>query len=145
MKGKRKKYDLAYTRTAVQLEQKMKVKKSMEALREETEKGQDASEQSITGLEARVNLLAKRIEEINAEVLNRAYPVGSIYLSYGQNSPEAFLGGRWERVGVGLLRSCLPDETIGDGGTVNSGESGAAYTYINISAWRRVPGEEVTQ
>ncbi len=73
-------------------------------------------------------------------LLNAVYPIGSVYLSYGQVSPEELLGGSWERVGEGLLRSCLPEESVGQGGIVAIAEpeTGIGVSYINITAWYRV-------
>lgn len=48
----------------------------------------------------------------NDGLLNKIYPVGSIYMSTNDISPEDFLGGIWERWGQGRVPVCVnPDDT----------------------------------
>lgn len=46
----------------------------------------------------------------------RAWPVNSIYISYGQVSPADLFGGTWERIQEAFLWGCGEEDTIGETG-----------------------------
>lgn len=52
--------------------------------------------------------------------LNAIYPVGSIYISTNNNSPQNFLGGTWERIEGRFL--------LGAGSGYNAGSTGGEAT-----------------
>lgn len=47
--------------------------------------------------------------------LNKIFPVGAVYITYGNNNPGNFLGGTWERFGQG--RTLVGEGTGNDGST----------------------------
>ena len=42
--------------------------------------------------------LVSQIENVSDSILNKVYPVGSVYISFNNNSPANFIGGTWERL-----------------------------------------------
>lgn len=51
-------------------------------------------------------------------ILNKVYPVGSVYISWQNVSPASFLGGSWAQLSDGYW---LRASTSGGGGTVSAG------------------------
>ena len=49
------------------------------------------------------------------ELLNKIYPIGSIYISVNQTSPASFIGGTWEALSEGF--TLFTTTTAGQGGT----------------------------
>lgn len=47
--------------------------------------------------------------------LNKIFPIGAVYITYGNNNPGNFLGGTWERFGQG--RTLVGEGTGNDGST----------------------------
>ena len=65
-----------------------------------------------------------RIDETYArkdKLLNTIYPVGSIYMSVSDNSPQNFLGGTWVRIEGQFL--------LGAGSGYNAGSTGGEATH----------------
>ena len=65
-------------------------------------------------------------------ILNKIYPIGSIYMSIESASPASFLGGTWEQIlGKFLLASddVLTDGTITTAGSYHIGDSGGEATH----------------
>lgn len=54
----------------------------------------------------------------NAKLLNKIYPIGSIYISVNQTSPASFIGGTWQALDEG--RTLWTTTTAGQGGTTVS-------------------------
>ena len=48
-------------------------------------------------------------------ILDYIYPVGSIYMSWNNNSPANFIGGTWERLKGGYLYGCVDSTGTGNG------------------------------
>ena len=48
-------------------------------------------------------------------ILDYIYPVGSIYMSWNNNSPANFIGGTWERLKGGYLYGCVDSTETGNG------------------------------
>ena len=42
--------------------------------------------------------LEDQIDNLSDGILNKVYPVGSVYISFNNNSPANFIGGTWERI-----------------------------------------------
>lgn len=61
-------------------------------------------EEGLDSTKTNVNTLAEAFELLNttklakSELLNAAYPVGSIYISVSETSPNTLFGGTWERL-----------------------------------------------
>ena len=55
------------------------------------------------------------------DLLNAIYPVGSIYISTNNNSPQSFLGGIWVRIEGRFL--------LGAGSGYNAGSTGGEATH----------------
>lgn len=51
----------------------------------------------------------------DSDLLNKIYPVGSVYITYNNNNPGNFLGGTWEQFGQG--RTLIGQGTGNDGST----------------------------
>ena len=64
-------------------------------------------------------------QEVNngSDVLNRVYPVGSIYLSLNSTNPSELFGGTWEQFAQG--RTLIGVGELNDGSTLKSFEVGA--------------------
>lgn len=58
---------------------------------------------------------------VACNLLDSIYPVGSIYMSVSDNSPQNFLGGNWERINGRFL--------LGAGDGYNAGDTGGAATH----------------
>ena len=58
--------------------------------------------------------LNEKIEAVSNGILNRVYPVGSVYISLNNNSPANFIGGTWERLISTFLYAAISD--IGQSG-----------------------------
>lgn len=92
------------------------------------------------------NLIATLRNEITG-VLQKAYPVNSIYLSYSHTSPATLFGfGTWERIAPHYLYAAGDEAVIGDriaweqipfNGADGANYGGTGVTTIKISAWRR--------
>ena len=62
-------------------------------------------------------------------ILRKAFPVGSVYITVNANNPGNFLGGTWEQFGQG--RTLIGQGTGNDGAssqTFNANETGGSYT-----------------
>lgn len=59
-------------------------------------------------------------------LVNKVYPVGSIYMSLNDVSPESFLGGTWERIQDRFL--------LGAGGSYSVGRTGGEDSHILTTA-----------
>jgi hypothetical protein len=57
------------------------------------------------------------------ELLEKIYPIGSIYMSVNNVSPESFLGGRWERIQDRFL--------LGAGSSYSAGSTGGSTTHLH--------------
>lgn len=67
------------------------------------------------------------------KLLNKIYPVGSVYITYNNVNPGTFLGGTWERFGQG--RTLVGEGTGNDGSTSMSftaNASGGSYSHSHI-------------
>ena len=67
-------------------------------------------------------------EQSQYEVLNKRYPVGSIYISANSTNPSSLFGGTWERYAGG--RKLV---SIGNNGTTN-------YTTVNATGGNKTAG-----
>ena len=77
---------------------------------------------SISDVENLLNKTENLInEQSQYEILNKRYPVGSIYISINSTNPSSLFGGTWERYAGG--RKLV---SIGNNGTTN-------YTSVNAS------------
>ena len=56
-----------------------------------------------TDVDGTQKLLLEEINKINNNLLNKVYPVGSIYMSVNYVSPESFIGGTWVDWGSGRV------------------------------------------
>lgn len=66
----------------------------------------------------------------DSDLLNRIYPVGSVYITYNNNNPGNFLGGTWEQFGQG--RTLIGQGTGNDGSTsmsFTSESTGGEYNH----------------
>ena len=59
----------------------------------------------------------------DSDLLNKIYPVGSVYITYNNNNPGNFLGGTWEQFGQG--------RTLIGQGTGNDGSTSMSFTANN--------------
>lgn len=62
------------------------------------------------------------VEPVINELLEKIYPVGSIYMSMNNVSPQSFLGGTWERIQDRFL--------LGAGSSYSAGITGGEATHI---------------
>ena len=70
--------------------------------------------------ERNIYVVASNTATVN-ELLEKVYPVGSIYMSINDNSPENFLGGTWERIEDKFLLSAGTSHTAGsEGGSADA-------------------------
>ncbi len=61
------------------------------------------------------------LEGFKNEFLGRVYPIGSIYISLGEASPEALFGGKWERLSDRFLMAA--------GDILECGREGGALSH----------------
>ena len=73
----------------------------------------------------------------NAKLLNKIYPIGSIYISVNQTSPASFIGGTWQALDEG--RTLWTTTTAGQGGTTVSAGlpniEGAVNSVTTATTW----------
>lgn len=62
----------------------------------------------------------------SADLLNKVYPVGSIYMSYNSTSPASLFGGTWTQIKDKILMSA--------GDTYTGGSTGGSATHTHTSA-----------
>ena len=62
----------------------------------------------------------------SADLLNKVYPVGSIYMSYNSTSPASLFGGTWTQIKDKVLMSA--------GDTYTGGSTGGSATHTHTSA-----------
>lgn len=75
----------------------------------------------VENVDAAVNDLYAKA---NRDLLNRVYPIGSIYLSISDTNPSVFIGGEWEQVSEGRTlfgAGELNNITYTAGNTINAG------------------------
>ncbi len=53
--------------------------------------------------------LVNQIDNVSDSILNKVYPVGSVYISFNNNSPANFIGGTWERLINRFLYAAIND------------------------------------
>ena len=75
----------------------------------------------ITDLQGQIDSKANQ-----SDLLNKIYPIGSIYQSVASTSPASFLGGTWEVLSGQFL--------IGANSTYSAGTTGGATTHTHTSA-----------
>lgn len=84
-----------------------------------------------------LNELATRTSRLSDDtyILNRAYPVNSIYMSFVSTSPASFIGGSWEQITGRFLRFANDTSTGGaDTVTLSTSQMPShthAYEYGN--------------
>jgi hypothetical protein len=77
------------------------------------------------------NVIATNIEgDFSKEFLDKIYPIGSIYMSFVDNEPGAFLGGTWTRLTNRFLVAAGTQYTAGSTG----GLSSVTLTYNHLPA-----------
>lgn len=78
--------------------------------------------QNILTLFTRTNDLQSAIDALSASLLDKIYPVGSVYMSFTNKSPAEFLGGTWEALADGrVLLSAGTDYLVNSiGGSTTS-------------------------
>lgn len=52
----------------------------------------------LPGSAAQLKVLKDLYTQLNSDLLNRTYPIGSIYLSVSASNPNSLFGGTWERI-----------------------------------------------
>lgn len=87
-------------------------------LKEKFDAGADNIKQYLkTDFKGEINTELSRIE---SSILSKVYPVGSLYMSVNNVSPQDFIGGTWERIEDRFLLSA--------GSTYTAGSTGGAAT-----------------
>ena len=75
------------------------------------------------------------------ELLNKIYPIGSIYISVNQTSPASFIGGTWQALDEG--RTLWTTTTAGQGGTTVSAGlpniEGSLESVVMARTWDTQP------
>ena len=77
------------------------------------------------------------IDAIKKEILDAAYPVGSVYITVENNNPGDTIGGTWERVSEGRTlfgAGTLGTNTYTAGQTVNAGLPNITG-FVGLSLW----------
>lgn len=90
-----------------------------------------ANGDAANGLGASQNALYNVYNKLNSDLINKIYPVGSIYMSVNNVSPSNFLGGTWERFAQGrTLIGVNPND-----GTYNGAQKtgGSATTTLGVA------------
>lgn len=69
-------------------------------------------------------------------ILDKIYPVGSIYMSWRDYSPANFIGGTWERLKGGFLYGCVDSAGTGNGTgtstmTIDLGNTGSTVLTVD--------------
>ena len=80
--------------------------------------------------------------KINVEVddnylLNKIYPVGSIYISVSSASPASFLGGTWEKIEDRFLLACGQKYLAGSKGGEENHSHGLSSGFADIMVGSR--------
>lgn len=70
----------------------------------------------------------KLLESYVAEQLNRAWPIGSIFITVSNQNPEALIGGKWKRIGEGR---CLVGVSDARGITLRKEGGSTSVTLSN--------------
>ena len=76
-----------------------------------------------------LNCITCKIESNNSSIVDIIYPVGSIYMSMNNTSPETLFGGTWEKLAGGrclMNAGFLDDDPAGGSISVNVGEKGGS-------------------
>ena len=60
--------------------------------------------------------IIKELQEFQANLINLIYPIGSIYMSVNNVSPQVFLGGSWEQIQDTFLLSAGSKHSAGSTG-----------------------------
>ncbi len=61
-----------------------------------------------------------QLTTLQTTIINKIYPVGSIYISYNSTNPSSFLGGIWENYGSGRVLKGISSGTAGTTGGSNT-------------------------
>ena len=61
------------------------------------------TDSTIPALQSTDANLQAAIEQLSASLLDKIYPVGSVYMSFTNKSPATFLGGTWEALNDGRV------------------------------------------
>ena len=71
---------------------------------------------------------------LTTSILNKAYPVGSIYITTTTESPSSFLGGTWEKYGEGrvLMGVGTAEDAEGYSKTIAAGEGSGYWKIRNV-------------
>lgn len=72
---------------------------------------------------------------LTTSILNKAYPVGSIYITTTTESPSSFLGGTWEKYGEGrvLMGVGTAEDAEGYSRTIAAGEGSGYWKIRNVA------------
>lgn len=86
--------------------------------------------EDLNSLQVQINNLQKQINNMN--LLTKVYPVGSIYMSTSNISPQSFLGGTWQKIEERFLFSSSANYSNGRLG----GESGHILTQSEMPNYK---------
>ena len=83
----------------------------------------------------RWQILNPTVSPVAAEILNMIYPVGSIYMSVNNVSPQTFIGGTWERWGNGRVPAGVNESDPHNEFThLTNGRTGGSRTHTLTQA-----------
>lgn len=110
----------------------------------------DAIDQQRDDLDAtntRIDALATEIGNMSSNILSVVYPVGSIYMSVNNVSPEALFGGTWEQLKDRFLLSAGDVYTAGTTGGeaehVLTIDEMPAHSHGYLDYWSASPSSSV--
>lgn len=66
-------------------------------------------------------LLDTIVEQVQTRLLDKAYPVGAVYISLDSTDPSTLFGGTWERIAQGRCLFGADDSSYQSGQTKNAG------------------------
>lgn len=99
---------------------------------------------TIPALQSTDANLQAAIEQLSASLLDKIYPVGSVYMSFTNKSPAEFLGGTWEALADGrVLLSAGADYLVNSIGgfttsTANISVNAHTLTEAEIPSHRHI-------
>ena len=109
-----------------------------------TTKSQENLQAKVENNEQQIDTIAKKVEDNKQKIdaiVDKIYPIGSIYMSMNATSPSTLFGGTWKSIGAGRVLQGA-DDAHAAGTTI---EAGLPNITGGFAPWSEGAAADITQ